>query len=135
MFLQYRGRITEEFQLTLKHLEVPWVVVSTMRKLRSVLPPLKPVVEKCLKSRVVYKITCSQCSSYYVGQTDHHVSTRFKEYIQRSRPIGILVCVGLNLILLIKMRCRFCRPQIAVFPFWRHWRRCGRETPKFYRGC
>ena len=88
MFLQYRGRITEEFQRTLKHLEVPCVVVSTMRKLRSVLPPLKPAVEKSLKSRVVYKITCSRCSSCYVGQTDRHVSTRFKEHIQPSKPIG-----------------------------------------------
>ena len=88
MFLQYQGRITEEFQRTLKHLEVPCVVVSTMRKLRSVLPPLKPAVEKSLKSRVVYKITCSQCSSCYVGQTDRHVSTRFKEHIQPSKPIG-----------------------------------------------
>jgi len=31
MFLQYQGRITEEFQRTLKHLEVPCVVVHVRR--------------------------------------------------------------------------------------------------------
>ena len=56
-----------------------WVVVSSMRKLRSVLPPIK--------SRVVYKITWSWCLSCYVCQTDQHVSTRFKGHIQPLRPI------------------------------------------------
>ena len=74
-------RKREEFQQTLKHLGVHCVVVSAMRELRSVLPSLKPAVKKYLKSRVVYKITCSQCSLCYVGQTDRHVSTRFKEQL------------------------------------------------------
>ena len=40
-----------------------------------------------LKSGVVYKISCSRCSSYYVGQTSRHLQFHFKEH-QRGGPVG-----------------------------------------------
>ena len=55
----------------------------TLRKLKTVLPSLKPKVETLLKSSVVYHITCPGCQASYVGQTDRHLITRFKEHSQR----------------------------------------------------
>ena len=57
----------------------------TLRKLRTVIPSLKPPVEKMLKSGVVYKITCPSCK--VVGETTRHLQARFKEHQQRSGPI------------------------------------------------
>ena len=63
IFLQYRGRITERFEHSLKRCMAPCKVVYTLRKVKSVLLSLKTLVEKALKSIVVYKITCPQCNS------------------------------------------------------------------------
>ena len=56
--------------------------------MKTVLPSLKADVEKALRSRVVYQITCSRCLACYVGQTDRHVSVRFREHMRPSQPIG-----------------------------------------------
>ena len=87
-FLQYRGKITEEYISTLRRIQAPCKPVLTLRKLKTVLPPLKPPVEKALKSRIVYQIKCSRCDACYVGQTDRHIHTRFKEHLQPSKPVG-----------------------------------------------
>ena len=55
----------------------------TLRKLKTVLPSLKPGVDRMLKSSVVYKITCPGCQSCYVGQTDQHLQTQVMEHSQR----------------------------------------------------
>ena len=80
LFVQYRGRVSEKFEGALKRLKVPCKVIFTLKKLKMDLSSLKPPVEKCFKSRVVYKIWCSQCNSCYVGQTSRHVITRLKEH-------------------------------------------------------
>ena len=48
-------------------------------------------------SRVVYHISCSRCNACYVGQTDRHILTRFKEHKRPSQPYGkhIQLC-GVN---------------------------------------
>ena len=48
-------------------------------------------MEKRLRSRVVYKITCSRCQACYVGQTDLHIRTRFREHLHPSQPLGMHV--------------------------------------------
>ena len=85
LFVQYRGKATEEFAHALHKIEAPCNVVFTMRKLRSVLPSLKPAVEKELRGSVVYKLNCSRCSACYVGQTDRHFCTRLKEHQSRKK--------------------------------------------------
>ena len=60
----------------------------TLRKLKTVLPSLKPPVEKMLKSGVVYKLTCPRCNACYVGETSRHLQTRFKEHIKKG-PMNI----------------------------------------------
>lgn len=85
VFVQYRGRVFEKFEESLKRLKVPCKVIFTLKKLKMELPNLKFPVEKSYKSRLVYKIPCSRCSSGYVGQTSRHVITRLKEH-KRSGP-------------------------------------------------
>ena len=88
LFVQYRGKVTEDFARALHRAEAPCNIVFTMRKLRTVLPSLKPAVEKRLRGSVVYQLKCSRCNACYVGQTDRHFCTRLKEHQRRkSQPI------------------------------------------------
>ena len=58
-----------------------------MRKMKTVLPSLKPQVPRMLQSNVVYQITCSRCMSSYVGQTTRHLMRRFKEHTGNMGPV------------------------------------------------
>ena len=40
----------------------------------------KDRVHECLRSRVVYKFTCSRCNSTYVGMTNRRMQTRASEH-------------------------------------------------------
>ncbi|XP_057312284.1 uncharacterized protein LOC130653790 [Hydractinia symbiolongicarpus] len=80
VFLQYRGKVTEKFERSLKRINAPCKIVSTIKKIKSVLPSLKAPVAKPMQSGLVYNITCSRCLSCYVGQTTRHLLTRIKEH-------------------------------------------------------
>ena len=84
LFVQYRGKATEDFARALHKAEAPCTIVFTLRKLRSVLPSLKPSVPKNLRGSVVYKLKCPRCAACYVGQTDRHFCTRLKEHQQKK---------------------------------------------------
>ena len=84
LFVQYRGKVTENYERSLKKCNAPCTVVMTLRKVKSVMPSLKPQVDKSLRSGVVYQIICSRCQSCYVGQTGRHLITRFKEHMGKS---------------------------------------------------
>ena len=95
-FLNYRGKASEEYALHLKKIcesrdspafKVPIKVIFTLKKLKSVLPALKPPIDKMLKSDVVYQIKCPVCLDCYVGQTERHLTTRFDEHILREGPV------------------------------------------------
>ena len=81
LFIQYRGKCSENYARALHKIKAPCHIVFTIRKLRTILPSLKPRVEKMYKSGVVYKINCPRCSSCYVGQTSRHLQTRVKEHL------------------------------------------------------
>ena len=85
--IQYRGKCSEEYAKALHKIEAPCMVVMTLRKLKTVLPSLKPPVEKLLRSGVVYQLMCPSCSACYVGMTCRHLQTRLKEHIQRPGPV------------------------------------------------
>ena len=87
LIIQYRGKCTEDYARALHKIKAPCVLVMTLRKLRTVLPSLKPSVNKLLKSGVVYQLKCPRCSACYVGQTSRHMQTRFKEHLQRAGPM------------------------------------------------
>ena len=80
IFIQYRGKCTEAFARALHRCKAPCTVVMTLRKLRSVLPSLKPSVEKEIRSGVVYKVQCPRCKACYVGCTTRHLITRSSEH-------------------------------------------------------
>ena len=88
LFVQYRGKCTEGYALALHRAKAPCTVVTTLRKLKTVLPLLKIPVEKALKSGVVYKLSCPRCRSCYVGQTIWHLQTRFKEHLEPSAAVS-----------------------------------------------
>ena len=71
-------------------------MIFTSRKLRTCLLTLKSLFDKNLKSHVVYKVTCSGCSSINVGQTTRHVTTRISEHQKKDSPDGQLLveCCG-----------------------------------------
>ena len=85
--VQYRGKSTEELARSLHKCQAPCKVVMTLRKLKTVTPALKPSVDKFLKSKVVYKITCPRCNACYVGQTSRHLKTRFSEHKNNAGPV------------------------------------------------
>ena len=85
--VQYRGKCTEDYARALHKIHAPCVIVMTLRKLKTVLPSLKPSVEKMYRSGVVYQLKCPRCTACYVGQTGRHMQVRFKEHIQRAGPM------------------------------------------------
>ncbi len=89
LFVQYRGKCTEDYARALHRSNVPCTVVMTLRKLRTVMPSLKPPIEKEIRSGVVYKFTCSRCQACYVGFTCRHLKTREDEHrTKKSQPIA-----------------------------------------------
>ena len=94
IFLQYRGKCSESYAKDLRRLctesvvtSVPCKVIFTLKKLKTVLPSLKEPVEKPLRSKLVYKITCSRCNVCYVGKTRRHLQVRFKEHLAKKGPV------------------------------------------------
>ena len=86
-FVQYRGKVSEHFANALHACGAPCMLVFTLRKLKTVMPPLKPSVEKELKSGLVYKIECPRCQACYVGQTARHLQTRMREHKNNKGPV------------------------------------------------
>ena len=79
--MQYRGKATEKLAMSFRRMNAPCKIVMTTRKLKTVMPSLKPVVPRMLSSGVVYKIQCPGCPSSYIGQTVRHLQTRFREHL------------------------------------------------------
>ena len=88
IFLQYRGKVTENFCRELRKCNAPVMPVLTLRKLKTVLPSLKSCIDHKVRSHVVYKITCPRCASRYVGWTSQHIISRFQQHMKPSQPVG-----------------------------------------------
>ena len=86
--IQYRGKVSDEFKKTLTKIKAPCIVKFTLKKLKTVLPSLKPSVETPLKSWLVYKIQCPRCNACYVGYTRRHLISRLKEHGQPKKPVA-----------------------------------------------
>ena len=86
LFIQCRGKCTEQYASDLHKANAPCTIVMTLRKLSTTLPSLKPKMEKNLRRGTVY-ITCPRCKSCYVGQTSRHILTRFKEHQNRPQAV------------------------------------------------
>ena len=99
IFIQYRGKVTENYARALHRCEAPCTIVMTLRKLKTTLPSLKPSVEKHLRSGAVYQISCPVCQDCYIGQTVRRILTRFKEHCAPSQPVRkhFAACEGAEL--------------------------------------
>ena len=95
-FVNYRGKITDEYTKTLKSIcenkesptsRIPIKIIMTLRKIKTILPSLKASIPKMLKSHVVYQINCPVCADSYVGETERHMTTRLREHILRDGPV------------------------------------------------
>ena len=85
--MQYRGKASEHYAKDLRRINAPCRVIFTLRKLKTVLPSLKPPIDQLLKSKVVYQIKCYGCNASYVGQTCRHLTTRLNEHLTRKGPV------------------------------------------------
>ena len=88
IFIQYRGKVTEDYSRALMNCNAPVTPIFTMRKLKTVLPSLKTRVDHKVRNAVVYKITCPRCASRYVGYTIQHINDRFRQHLKASQPVG-----------------------------------------------
>ena len=88
VFIQYRGRETENYCRALKNSGAPVNPILTLRKLKTVLPSLKTSVDHHVRSGVVYRITCPGCNSCYVGWTVDHICSRFSHHHRPSSCFG-----------------------------------------------
>ena len=88
IFIEYRGKITEDYSRALRKTQAPCQPVLTLRKLKTVLPSLKSTIEKRVRSHVVYRIRCPRCNSCYIGQTNQYIDMRFKQHKKPSQPVG-----------------------------------------------
>jgi hypothetical protein len=66
-FIENRGKVTEDFCRSPRKIEAPYQPVLTLRKLKTMMPSLKPSVDHRVRSHVVYCIKCPRCSSCYVS--------------------------------------------------------------------
>ena len=85
LFLNYRGKCSETFAKDLYRIcndpneprNEKVRIIFTLKKLKTVLPQLKPQIPRMLRSGNVYQIDCPGCNARYVGQTVRHLQTRF----------------------------------------------------------
>ena len=90
LFVQYRGKYTEQYARALQNLQAPCKVILTLRKLKTLLTPLKPPVELLMETDVIYQIISLRCQVRYVGKTDQHLITCFKEHRERvALPVTV----------------------------------------------
>ena len=96
MRLQYRGRVTDNVIRRLKSFPILINTIITLRKLKTALPSLKPVIPKPMQSHLVYEICCPGCSSSYVGQTVRQLKVRIAEHGNPPSAVGshFAQCIG-----------------------------------------
>ena len=88
IFLEYRGKVTEDYCRALLKVGAPCQPVLTLRKLKTVMPSLKPAVDKRVRNHIVYRITCPQCQLCYIGASCRCLDVRFSEHKKPSKPVG-----------------------------------------------
>ena len=98
VFIEYRGKVTEDYCRALRKADAPCQPVLTLRKLKTVLPSLKPAIDHCVRSHLVYQITCSRCNLRYIGKTDQYLKVRLQKHKCPSQPVGkhLRNCDALN---------------------------------------
>ena len=89
LFIQYRGKCTDDYACALHKINAPCTIIMTLRKLKTVLPSPRPPEEKMLKSGLDYRLTCPCCSACIVDETSRNLKFRVREHIQRACPMKL----------------------------------------------
>ena len=85
--MQHRGNPSQLLAAKVRLISGAQIIFTT-RKFKTCLPSLKTSFARELRSKVVYKLTCSGCNSTYVGQTVRHLATRVDEHRKADSPVG-----------------------------------------------
>ena len=88
IFIEYRGKITEDYCRSLRKINAPCQPVLTLRKLKTVMPSLKPAVDKPVRNHIIYRITCPRCKMCYIGASTRCLNVRFGEHKKPSQVMG-----------------------------------------------
>ena len=88
LMVQYRGNQSQYFANRLRNLSNVQVVFTT-RSLESCVPSLKSAFSNDRKLGVVSELSCSGCTSTYVGQTVRHLTTRIEEHKKADSSVGL----------------------------------------------
>ena len=81
-YMQYRGLDSVKYVKNLINCGAPIIPIYTTRQLKTMLPSLKPMIEKNYTSNVIYKVRCPGCDSCYVGMSSRHLITRITEHFR-----------------------------------------------------
>ena len=84
--MQYRGNPSQLLAAKVQLISGA-KIIFTLRKLKTCVPSLKTSFARELRSKMVYKLTCSGCNSTYVGQTVRHLATRVDEHCKSDYPV------------------------------------------------
>ena len=57
IFIEYRGKVTDNYCRELNKIEAPCQPVLTLHKLKTVVPTLKPAIDKKVRNHAVYRLT------------------------------------------------------------------------------
>ena len=85
--MQYRGNPSQLLAAKVRLISGAQTIFTT-RKLKTCLSSLKTSFARKLRSKVVYKLTCSGCNATYVDQTVRHLATRVDEHRKGDSPVG-----------------------------------------------
>ena len=87
LFIQYRAKCSEHYARAIHKNQAPCTVIMTLRKLKTVIPSLKPPIDLDFRSDVIYQIECPHCPVRYVNESERHIITIFKEHQNRNAPL------------------------------------------------
>ena len=85
--LPYVGPVTEAIARNIRKTGVQ-VHLKPTNTIRSRLVHPKDKLGKLEQAGVVYKISCNDCTSTYVGETERRLRARVNEHHQDSSPVG-----------------------------------------------
>ena len=82
--IEYGRRLKNFVESNFTVLELKVVFVAPM-EMRNLFKFKDKVTDKFKQSLVLYRINCSNCSSFYIGKTERIMGYRYKEHIYKPK--------------------------------------------------
>ena len=87
LIMEYKDNFSDPFSQKVRQL-IGGSIIFTTRNLKIVVPSFINSMDKEIRRRVIYDITCPVCLSSYVGQTTRHLKTRLTEHSRLTAHVG-----------------------------------------------